>query len=1018
MNYVPRGKAERIAHRQATGEEVEIHEGQEGRGGGGWETAVSTRLLATHCVFCARPLRDPASIERGYGPECAEKRGLMTDAPESLDPEMAEQAMKMAPEPLRSAWERVGGKADDPDAEWRDNSEIRRQMLSLGLHYGALAVSFGPTEVSVVVGKVDSAKLCIAAVQRFAQASGYYAAAEQMREKYIEKLEGNLIIFRRSKREGYLGVHTPFSDQWRSWCNANGKYFVHKEYIGKLFFRYFEEKKLGFIANALSGIFGDTLIVDPDGNMVALPTMHIEPEEKIAPAAPTPPVAQMPATGQVESYAVPDRIKLGDKFTTPDGRDLVVQYIDPKRAFIGVGAGSRGKYEFFSFDQVKTISGKEVAADLYEKASRLADQVKEPAPPPLPARATKRALPEGLMEHQVTGVQFIDEHHGRALIADEMGLGKTATSIVAIDAPAVVVPPALLKVNWLRELARWRPDLSVSIISGTEPPSEAQRRADVIIVNYDILDSHVDWLRTRKNETIIADEAHYLKNLEVRFDKDTGMYVVPMKMQKGAELIGVSMLPARDYGPSLATLAMGEDSSASLVWKDPTKREKPERAAVYKVFVDKQNRDTPVYVAGIKKEKSGTFRPGMVVQLKIDDEVFDFKVVGEMRTESLPAKAVPKVRRAAAFYELQRDVPRLVLLTGTPILNRVKEVFPLIHMVAPHEWKSGFDFCVRYCGGHYEQMGPRQIFVCDGRTNSEELHQKINNSIMLRRTADVLNLPEKRRGSMTVSLDEKSAKRYERQVREFLQWVEDNGGPAAVMRARRAEALVKMNRLRETAAEGKVAALVDWIEAHWTSTARPLVVMGMHRSAFDAAIAGVEALNERHREQVAAGDTPDMQAPIRYGTVLGGASERERQAAIDAFQGAGGVQPSLDLVFYSIALATGTTLTRSQDMVFFERAWRPGDLAQAEARIYRKGQKNQCMITYLDAEGTIDAKIAMLLQNKIEAASAVIEGVNLDEKQAAELVFGELFNLGGVTKNSSADTIDQIADSWFSPLPV
>lgn len=886
--------------------------------GGGWETAVSTQLLASNCVFCHRPLRDPESVERGYGPECAEKYWMPRGLPESVDQEQAEKAMRMAPKVLLERWEAEGGKAGDPDAEWRHDAGVRHKMLSLGLHYGALAVSFGASETSVVARKVDSAKQCIAAVQQFALAAGYAACATRLVDKYMAQLEEaakskgkaleKMIVFRRSSRPGILGVHTPFigSVQWRSWCAGQRDLFVHAEYRqegdAKLYFRYFDEKKLGFVANALSGIFGDCLVLDPNGGFVALPSMPIEPEDKIAPAAPMPTAPKVPDTGEVEKYDVPDKIKLGDIFDLPDGRKLPIQYIDPKRAFIGVGANGKGKYEFFSFGDVKTITGREVAAELYDKAVRLADQAKEPAPPPLPARATQRALPEGLMEHQVTGVQFIDEHYGRALIADEMGLGKTATAAVAIDAPAIVVCPALLKVNWLRELARWRPDLTTTIISGGSEPDPAQGKADVVIINYDILDKHLNWLLARKAVTIVADEAHYLKNLDTRWDKEEGRMMASKKSPK----------------------------------------------------------------------------------------------------------------RAAAFYELQRASQRLVLLTGTPIMNRVKELFPHLHMIDPKTWKSGYDFCMRYCGGHYERFGRQEIFKCDGRTNSEELHQKINNVYMLRRTADVLNLPEKRRGSMSVSLDEKAAKKYDRQVREFLAWVEDNGGPEAVMRARRAEALVQMNKLRETAAEGKADAVVDWIESHWISTARPVVVMGMHRAAFTAIAKGIDELNKRHQEQVAAGENPDMQAPIRYGSVLGGMSERERQEAIDDFQGG-----KMDVVLYSIALATGTTLTRAQDMLFFERAWRPGDLAQAEARIYRKGQKNQCMITYLDAEGTIDAKIAMLLQNKVEAASAVIEGVNLDEKQSAELVFGELFNLGsGIKKNPEEDTVDQIADSWFSPLPV
>lgn len=36
----------------------------------GYENAPSTKMLATHCVCCRRPLRDALSVERGVGPDC------------------------------------------------------------------------------------------------------------------------------------------------------------------------------------------------------------------------------------------------------------------------------------------------------------------------------------------------------------------------------------------------------------------------------------------------------------------------------------------------------------------------------------------------------------------------------------------------------------------------------------------------------------------------------------------------------------------------------------------------------------------------------------------------------------------------------------------------------------------------------------------------------------------------------------------------------------------------------------
>lgn len=43
----------------------------------GYEDAPSTKMIATNCVICARPLRDVVSVERGMGPDCAKKHGVL-----------------------------------------------------------------------------------------------------------------------------------------------------------------------------------------------------------------------------------------------------------------------------------------------------------------------------------------------------------------------------------------------------------------------------------------------------------------------------------------------------------------------------------------------------------------------------------------------------------------------------------------------------------------------------------------------------------------------------------------------------------------------------------------------------------------------------------------------------------------------------------------------------------------------------------------------------------------------------
>lgn len=48
----------------------------------GYEDAPATRMLATDCLLCGRPLVDALSVETGIGPICREKAGYLLGAPE------------------------------------------------------------------------------------------------------------------------------------------------------------------------------------------------------------------------------------------------------------------------------------------------------------------------------------------------------------------------------------------------------------------------------------------------------------------------------------------------------------------------------------------------------------------------------------------------------------------------------------------------------------------------------------------------------------------------------------------------------------------------------------------------------------------------------------------------------------------------------------------------------------------------------------------------------------------------
>ncbi|GAB3174186.1 DEAD/DEAH box helicase [Myceligenerans halotolerans] len=138
-----------------------------------------------------------------------------------------------------------------------------------------------------------------------------------------------------------------------------------------------------------------------------------------------------------------------------------------------------------------------------------------PACMPLP-EARPVSAPEGrkLMPHQAQVVQATARGHRTFLLADEPGLGKTAQALLAAQAadayPLLVVAPNVVKTNWAHEVGMWTPGRRATVVHGDGERVDAF--ADVVIVNYELLDRHVGWLGGLGFRGMVVDEAHFIKN--------------------------------------------------------------------------------------------------------------------------------------------------------------------------------------------------------------------------------------------------------------------------------------------------------------------------------------------------------------------------------------------------------------------------------------------------------------------------------------------------------------------------
>lgn len=140
-----------------------------------------------------------------------------------------------------------------------------------------------------------------------------------------------------------------------------------------------------------------------------------------------------------------------------------------------------------------------------------------------PIQATFDAILRTYQRIGVAWLWHLYRHQLGGILADEMGLGKTLQALALIECiinqatdslPALVVCPASLVENWLREAGRFVPALSLIKHHGTKraKQSAAFAGADLVVTSYGTLRQDIDMLSTVDWSVIVGDEAQHIKN--------------------------------------------------------------------------------------------------------------------------------------------------------------------------------------------------------------------------------------------------------------------------------------------------------------------------------------------------------------------------------------------------------------------------------------------------------------------------------------------------------------------------
>lgn len=339
-------------------------------------------------------------------------------------------------------------------------------------------------------------------------------------------------------------------------------------------------------------------------------------------------------------------------------------------------------------------------------------------------------------------------------------------------------------------------------------------------------------------------------------------------------------------------------------------------------------------------------------------------------------------KQAQAVRSLQAN--RRVALTGTPVENRLSELWSIMEFLNPGYLGSASAFRRSFAVPIERYRDPDR---------AERLRRLVGPFVLRRLKTDraiIADLPEKLEMRVLCNLTREQASLYEAVVRDMVRAIRDTEGIQ-----RKGLVLATLTRLKQVCnhpaqflrdgsalagRSGKLARIEEMLDE--------LIAAG-HRALVFTQFAEMGEMLKRH-----------LQERLGHEVLFlhGGTSKPARDAMVARFQSDGGAPPVFILSLK--AGGFGLNLTAASHVFHFDRWWNPAVENQATDRAFRIGQRKNVQVHKYVCVGTLEERIDLMLEQKKGLADRVI---GTGEGWITELSTEELKDLFALSKDAVAE---------------